>query len=61
MTSALGSEERLEDMLVNDPSLVGLEVLVVGRLIITSFGGSPLVSRPEPKQARYWCHARSET
>jgi hypothetical protein len=37
--SGLGVEERLEDMIVADPSLTGLDLLVVGRQVITDFGG----------------------
>lgn len=35
----LDLEERLEDLIVADPSMVGLDVLVVGRQISTAFGG----------------------
>jgi Endonuclease NucS len=37
--AALDLEQRLEDMLVEDPSLVGLDLLVLGRQVPTSFGG----------------------
>lgn len=37
--SRLDLEQRLEDMIVDDPSLVGLPVLVVGRQVATKFGG----------------------
>lgn len=36
---ALGLEAHLEDMLVEDPGLVGLDVLVVGRQVTTEYGG----------------------
>lgn len=35
----LGMEERLEDMIFADPSLVGLDLLVVGRQVPTQWGG----------------------
>jgi phage gp36-like protein len=35
----LGMEERLEDMIFADPSLVGLDLLVVGRQVPTLWGG----------------------
>jgi hypothetical protein len=35
----LDLEARLEDMLVADPSMVGLEILVIGRQVITAAGG----------------------
>jgi hypothetical protein len=35
----LGAESRLEDLVVSDPSLVGLEVLVLGRQVQTDHGG----------------------
>lgn len=35
----LGAESRLEDLVVRDPSLVGLEVLVLGRQVQTDHGG----------------------
>lgn len=37
--SRLDLEARLEDMIVADASMVGLDVLVVGRQIATGFGG----------------------
>jgi hypothetical protein len=37
--SRLDLESRLEDMLVADPSLVGLDLLVVGRQVTTAYGG----------------------
>jgi hypothetical protein len=37
--STLGTEKRLEDMVVADPSLTGLDVLVVGRQVPTTYGG----------------------
>lgn len=38
--TTLGLERELEDMIVADPSLVGMDLLVVGRQVITDFGGS---------------------
>jgi hypothetical protein len=35
----LGLERRLEDMIGADPSLIGVELLVVGRQVRTDFGG----------------------
>lgn len=37
--SALGLESRLEDMIVADPSLTGLDILVIGRQVATDYGG----------------------
>lgn len=37
--SSLGKEEQLEDMVVADPSLTGLDVLVLGRQVLTDYGG----------------------
>ncbi len=37
---SLDLERRLEDMIVADPSLTGMEVLVVGRQVHTDFGGN---------------------
>lgn len=37
--TALDLESRLEDMLIADPSLSGLDILVVGRQVTTDFGG----------------------
>jgi len=34
----LDSEDRLETWIANDPSLLGLDVLIIGRQVITSFG-----------------------
>jgi hypothetical protein len=38
-TAMLDAESRLEDLVVSDPSLVGLEVLVLGRQVQTDHGG----------------------
>jgi hypothetical protein len=38
-TTPLDLEARLEDMLVEDPSLMGLDVLLIGRQITTGHGG----------------------
>lgn len=38
-TSPLDFEQRLEDMIVNDPSLIGLAIIVLGRQVLTSYGG----------------------
>jgi hypothetical protein len=38
-TSPLDFERRLEDMIVNDPSLIGLAVIVLGRQVPTGYGG----------------------
>ena len=35
----LDRESRLEDMLVEDPSLTGVDLLVLGRQVPTAFGG----------------------
>lgn len=37
--SALDAEERLEDMLARTPSILGMELLIVGRQVTTDFGG----------------------
>lgn len=37
--SALESEENLEDWLANDASLLGLDLLIIGRQVVTDFGG----------------------
>src|SRR5437764_5921655 len=37
--SQLGQEQRLEDMIVRDPSLLGIDLLVVGRQVVTAYGG----------------------
>lgn len=39
VTTMLDAESRLEDLVVSDPSLVGLEVLVLGRQVQTDHGG----------------------
>lgn len=38
-TSELDFEQRLEDWLAKDPSLSGMDVLIVGRQLQTTFGG----------------------
>ena len=38
-SSPLGSEQRLEDMLAEDPSMSGTNLLIVGRQVQTGFGG----------------------
>jgi hypothetical protein len=38
--SPLGLEEHLESMVVEDPNLVGLDVLVIGRQVPRPYGGS---------------------
>lgn len=38
-TAMLDAEARLEDLVVSDPSLVGLDVLVLGRQVQTEHGG----------------------
>ena len=38
-SSQLDLEQRLEDMLVEDPSMVGVDLLVLGRQVATTFGG----------------------
>lgn len=35
----LDTEERLENWLANDPSLLGIDVLVIGRQVVTDHGG----------------------
>lgn len=37
--ATLGLEATLEDLIVADPSMVGLDLLVVGRQVATAFGG----------------------
>ncbi len=37
--SALDSEQRLEDMLARNPSMLGTKLLIVGRQVKTDFGG----------------------
>jgi Endonuclease NucS len=37
--SKLDFEQRLEDMIANDPALVGLPILILGRQVATKFGG----------------------
>jgi hypothetical protein len=37
--SQLGLEKRLEDMIVRDTSLLGMDLLVVGRQVATRYGG----------------------
>lgn len=37
---SLDLERRLEDMIVADPSLTGMDVMVVGRQVRTAFGGN---------------------
>jgi hypothetical protein len=37
--SPLDAEKRLEDMIVSDTSLLGMDLMVVGRQVPTSFGG----------------------
>ena len=37
--SPLDFEHRLEDMLAETPSMIGMELLIVGRQVTTSFGG----------------------
>lgn len=37
--TALASERRLEDMLVAEPTLIGVDLLVVGRQVPTEYGG----------------------
>lgn len=37
--SALASEEKLEGWIAKDPSIIGLDVLVIGRQVITDFNG----------------------
>ncbi len=37
---SLDLERRLEDMIVADPSLTGMDLLVIGRQVRTSFGGN---------------------
>jgi hypothetical protein len=38
-SSRLNFEQRLEDMIVNDPSLIGLPLLILGRQVPTEYGG----------------------
>lgn len=49
--SRLDLEARLEDMLVADPSMVGLDILVVGRQIMTGAGGYIDVLGVDPRRA----------
>lgn len=36
---SLSSEEKLEDWIAKDPSILGLEVMLIGRQVTTDFGG----------------------
>ena len=36
---ALASEEVLETWIAKDPSIIGLDVLVIGRQVVTDFNG----------------------
>ncbi|MDE0369902.1 MAG: hypothetical protein OXI84_07165, partial [bacterium] len=38
-TLPLDSEARLEDMLYEDPGISGIDLLIVGRQVRTSYGG----------------------
>ena len=38
-SSPLDSERRLEDMLIEDPSMSGTDLLILGRQVLTSHGG----------------------
>ena len=40
VSSPLDSEQRLEDMLAEDPSMSGTNLLIIGRQVRTGFGGS---------------------
>ena len=39
VSSPLDSEQRLEDMLAEDPSMTGTDLLIIGRQVQTGFGG----------------------
>ena len=39
VTSRLDLEQRLEDMIVNDPALIGLPIMILGRQVSTEYGG----------------------
>ena len=39
VSSPMDSEQRLEDMLAEDPSMTGTDLLIVGRQVQTGFGG----------------------
>lgn len=39
-SSPLNSERRLEDMLAQDPNMIGTSLLILGRQVPTSYGGS---------------------
>ena len=38
-SSPLDLEQRLEDMLAEDPGMTGIDLLVVGRQVRTTYGG----------------------
>lgn len=38
-SSSISSEEQLEDWIATDPSLLGLDILIIGRQVPTEFGG----------------------
>ena len=37
--ATIGSEERLENWIAKDSSILGLELLIIGRQVTTQFGG----------------------
>ena len=39
MSSPLDSEQRLEDMIAEDPRMSGTDLLIIGRQVPTGFGG----------------------
>ena len=38
-SSALDKEDRLENWIANDPTILGLELLIIGRQVTTDYGG----------------------
>lgn len=40
VSSPLGSEQRLEDMIAEDPRMSGTDLLIIGRQVPTGFGDS---------------------
>ena len=37
--SKLESEDRLETWIENDPSILGIDLLIIGRQVVTEYGG----------------------
>ena len=52
VSSPLDSEQRLEDMLAEDPSMSGTNLLIIGRQVRTGFGGVHRSPRPRCRGTR---------